>query len=146
MYYNSFMDTKTKIFRVVAGFVGIYHIVLGAVATFGGSSLVGLVAKLYNISPTLDSQFLYLAKFIAAYGIAFGVMMAMVAYNPQKYYMLAWGAIVLFAVRIFDRLFYFDLLKEAFDPTMGQNLITVFTIGILGLALFIYMPKKSGTV
>lgn len=132
---------RLQIFQTLASIVAVYHIILGVTVTFASPDLVVIVTKLYRVTPTINSEFLYLAKFTAAYGLALGVMMAMVALNPRKYRMFAWGAVVLFGVRIFQRLFFFNLLNDAFHVSMSQNFMTIIPIGLLALGLAFFMPN-----
>jgi len=140
------MKSKTSItiFKIVAWYAGLYHIILGLLGTFANSNIVISVAsKVYGISVVSSSQFLYLAKFISAYMIAFGIMLLFLGINPQKYKALIIPAIILFVVRIFDRLVFFDLLQDAFGSTMQQNIITISIAAIIAILLFVFRPKSE---
>jgi len=49
--------------------------------------------------------------------------------------------VALVVVRVFERLFFFDLLNESFGITMANNLITIGIISFFAIALVVFMPK-----
>lgn len=137
-------DNKLLWFKIVAWFGAIYHIILGLIGTFAPNNIVISVAEAtYRVAITSSSQFFYLAKFLSAYMIAFGFMLALLAYNPKKFRIFIWPAVALFAIRIFDRLVFFKLLNEALGSTMGGNLITVAVAAIMGLLLILLRPAEK---
>mgnify|MGYP001566384218 FL=1 len=72
--------TSTKIFQYLAGFASIYHLMLGLIGIFGTTNFIVIVVnKVYGVIPTVNAQFLYLAKFISVYFIVFAVAMAILA-------------------------------------------------------------------
>ena len=135
---------KDKIFRYLAGFISIYHILLGLAGIFGSRDFIEpIISRVYGVTPVFDAQFLYLAKFISAYFIVFGLMMGFVALNPRRYAQLAWVAIALFAIRITQRLVFFGLLKDAFHITFAQNLQILIPITLLLIGLIVFHPGSN---
>jgi len=133
---------RLRIFRVIAGYMALYHLAFGFLVVFLGEQGLQTTAQfLYRIDIAATPQVLYLAKFIAAYGIAFGVMMALLVWRPVQYRHLVWAAVALVVVRVFERLFFFDLLNESFGITMANNLITIGIISFFAIALVVFMPK-----
>lgn len=140
------MQSKTSlsIFKFLAGFVSVYHLVLGLIAIFGTTSLVtSAVTMVYGVTPTIDPQFLYMVKFIGAYMIVFSIATAILAYNPVQYRKLVWVPIGLFVIRILERLIFFGLLGEAFHITFAQDLRVMIPIAILAIALYYFRPRSS---
>lgn len=138
-------QTSMKVFRFLAWFVSIYHVLLGVAATFGNTDFVISVAsRVYNITLNVDpTVFITFARFVGSYMIAFGLMMALVALKPYEYRHMAWVAVALFGLRIFDRLVFFSVLQQAFHVTVSDNLMTVVPIGLIALGLIIFRPKAS---
>ena len=137
-------NTSVKIFRGFAWFAGVYHLILGLVGTLAsGDTVVSIASAVYGITTTISPQFLYMAKFISAYMIAFGIMLVFIGSDPYRYRKLAWAAVVMFAIRIFDRLVFFSLLQEAFGVSMSKNLVTVVTVSIIALGLIVFMPREE---
>ena len=138
---------KIRLFRIVIGYASIYHILLGLLGTFAGPSIVvGLSSTIFGISPTPDDQFLVTGRFAAAYMLAFGMMLGLLAIDPRKYSMLVWPGVVLFALRIFDRLVYAGQLERAFGTTLGRSLITVAMAVIIIAALVVLRPTGEPSV
>lgn len=142
------MDQKTsvKIFVLVAGFVSIYHIILGLIGTFApGPAVASIANTVFGVTVDPTPQFFYFAKFISALFITFGLMMALVAKKPYQYGHFAWVAVAYFVIRIFDRLVFFDLLNSALGTTMSRNMVTVIPLTIIVLCLIFLRPKSSST-
>ncbi|MCH7850905.1 MAG: hypothetical protein IH845_04655 [Nanoarchaeota archaeon] len=136
-------DTKLKVFKGVAWFAGLYHILLGLIGTFAPTGLVlSIVSGVFGVVPTASDQFFYLTKFISAYMIAFGFMLVLMAREPKKYSIFVWPAVTMFGIRIFDRIVFFDLLNSAFGSTMLMNMRTIIPISIL-ILIFIYTRPKN---
>lgn len=137
-------ETSLKIFRFLAGFISVYHLTLGLIGTFGSASLILFaVNRIYGAVPEVDVQFLVLARFISVYFIVFAVAMGLLAWKPLKYRNFVWLPIVLFSVRIIERIVTFDLISEAFGTTMGRNLQIIVPIGLLLVLLFVFRPKNN---
>jgi hypothetical protein len=140
------MQSKTSlgIFRFLAGFVSVYHLILGLIGTFASTeTVVWVVTRVYGVVPTIDAQFTYLAKFIAAYMIVFAITTAILAWKPVEYRKLVWVPITLFTIRIIERLVFFGLLTEAFQITMARNLQVIIPIAIIAVALYYFKPKAG---
>lgn len=139
------MNTKNglAIFRALAWFAGIYHVLLGLAGTFLSADFIAdVVSKVYGVNANIDAQFLASARFASSYLLAFGVMMVLVAMKPREYRLFVVPAVVMFATRVFDRLAYFDVLQDAFGITMTQNLQTVVPVALIALGLFFFRPQK----
>lgn len=133
-----------SLFTSVALLVAVYHGILGAMGTFASPELAASVIQMtYGVSLEFGTQTLYLIKFISAYMLAFALVMYMLSKDPIKYRHLVWVPITLFSVRIFDRLFFFDMLNSGFGMTIQRDLITVAIIGAIALVLYIYRPKSG---
>ena len=140
------MQSKTSlgIFKFLAGFVSVYHFILGLIAIFGSTSLVtSAVTMVYGVTANIDAQFLYMTKFIGAYMIVFAIATAVLAYNPVQYRNLVWVPVGLFTLRVLERLIFFGLLTEAFHITFAQDLRVMIPIAFLALALFYFRPRVS---
>ena len=132
------------IFKFLAGFVSVYHFILGLIGTFAPTeTIVWVVTRVYGVIPTVDAQFIYLAKFIAAYMIVFAVATALLAWKPVEYRKLVWVPITLFTIRVIERIVFFGLLTDAFEISMARNLQVIIPIAILALALYYFRPQKG---
>lgn len=137
-------DASLKIFRFLAGFAGVYHCILGLLGTFASAEFIAkTVSTVYGVAPRVDLQFLSSARFASAYLLAFGVMMLLVAWKPREHHMFVWAAVVLFAIRVFDRLVYFNVLQDAYGITMAQNLRVLIPVAIILVGLIVFRPKTQ---
>ncbi len=134
-----------NIFRFVAGFASIYHLLLGLVATFASAGFViSIASSVYGITINIDPNiFISLARFVGSYMIAFGLMMGLVALKPTLYRNFAWVAVILFALRLFDRLVFFDTLEKALNITWASSIPTIVVVTLMAVSLIIFMPKKQ---
>lgn len=79
---------------------------------------------------TVDPQFTYLAKFLGAYAIAFGIMMLFIAKDPVGYGALVYPAIAVAIIRIGERSISAGELKAAFGIGMDRTIGTIMVVGV----------------
>jgi hypothetical protein len=129
--------------KVLAGFMGIYHILMGLLGIVSGSTAAWGAHVLWHANVVVDAQFSYLAKFLGAYVVAFGVMMLFIAKDPVRYGSLVYAAIVVAALRIAERLIFAGELKSAFGIGMDRTIVTIIVVGALNLGLLLLKPRES---
>lgn len=132
-----------KPFRALAGFMGVYHLLIGFLGLVSGEMAARVGAAVYGAHVEVSPLFSYMAKYLAAYVIAFGLMMIFVASDPVKYRKLVSVAIVLAVVRILSRLIFASELQAAFGIGMNRSLMTIVVVAILNLGLIALMPKQD---
>jgi len=136
------MDRHTGI-RFLAGFMGIYHIVMGCLGIVSGGAAAWGAHVLWHANVSIDPQFTYLAKFLGAYVIAFGVMLLFIAKDPVRYGALVYPAVLVAVLRIAERLIFAGELKSAFGIGMQRTIGTIIIVGALNLGLLLLKPKES---
>ncbi|HET6179257.1 MAG TPA: hypothetical protein VFE61_20170 [Candidatus Sulfotelmatobacter sp.] len=129
--------------RFLAGFMGIYHILMGALGIVSGSTAAWGARVLWHANVTVDPQFTYLAKFLGAYVVAFGVMMLFIAKDPVRYGSLVYPAVVVAVLRIAERLIFAGELKTAFGIGMERTIGTIAVVGALNLGLLLLKPRET---
>jgi hypothetical protein len=142
------MQQKTSlgIFRALAGFVCIYHLLLGLVGTFASSAtVISVVERAYGVTLTANDQLTFLTRFASAYMLVFAVAVGMLAANPLKYRNLVWLPVTLFAVRIVERLALFGSLNETFGVSAASNLQVIIPITVLCVSLVAFRPRGNKT-
>jgi hypothetical protein len=137
------MNRHTGI-KVLAAFMGVYHILMGAIGIASGSLAAWGAHVLWHANVTVDPQFTYLAKFLGAYVIAFGLMMFFIAKDPVRYGALVYPAVAVAIIRIGERLVFAGELKSAFGIGMDRTIGTIIVVGGLNLALLLLKPRESG--
>ncbi len=129
--------------KVLAGFMGIYHILMGILGIVSGSAAAWGAHVLWHANVVVDPQFTYLAKFLGAYVVAFGVMMLFIAKDPVRYGSLVYAAVVVAILRIGERLIFAGELKSAFGIGMDRTITTIIIVGALNLGLLLLKPRES---
>ena len=136
------MNRHTGI-KVLAAFMGIYHILMGILGIVSGSTAAWGAHVLWHANVTVDPQFSYLAKFLGAYVVAFGIMMLFIAKDPVRYAALVYPAVVVAALRIAERLIFARELKTAFGIGLERTIGTIIVVGALNLALLLLKPRGA---
>src|ERR1700721_953399 len=95
-----------KPFKALAAFMGIYHLLIGFWGIPSGERAPRVGAAVYGAHVDFTPLFSYMAKYLAAYVIAFGVMMLFLASDPVKYRKLVYVAAILAVIRILSRLIF----------------------------------------
>lgn len=129
--------------KILAGFMGIYHILMGIVGIASGSWAAWGAHALWHANVTVDAQFTYLAKFLGAYVVAFGIMMLFIAKDPVRYGALVYPAVVVAILRIAERLVFAGELKSAFGIGMDRTIGTIAVVAVLNIALLVLKPRES---
>jgi len=136
------MNRHTAI-KMLAGFMGIYHILMGTLGIVSGSWAAWGAHTLWHANVTVDPQFTYLAKFLGAYVFAFGVMLLFIAKDPVRYGALVYPAVIVAVLRIGERLVFAGELKSAFGIGMDRTIGTIIVVGVLNLALLMLKPRET---
>jgi len=132
-----------KPFKALAGFMGAYHLLIGILGLVSGEIAARVGATVYGAHVEVTPLFSYMAKYLAAYVIAFGVMMLFLSSDPVKYRKLVWVAVILAVIRILSRLIFASELQAAFGIGMNRSLMTIAAVAILNLGLIVLMPKQD---
>jgi len=129
--------------KLLAGFMGLYHILMGIVGIVSGSWAAWGAHTLWHATVTVDPQFTYLAKFLGAYVVAFGVMLLLIAKDPVRYGALVYPAVIVAVLRIGERLVFAGELKSAFGIGMDRTIGTIIVVGALNIALLVLKPRET---
>src|SRR5215469_7876808 len=129
--------------KLLAGFMGIYHILMGLLGVASGSLAAWGAHTLWHANVTVDPQFTYLAKFLGAYVIAFGIMMLFIAKDPVRYGALVYPAVLVAVLRIAERLVFAGELKSAFGIGMDRTIGTIIVVALLDGALLMLKPREA---
>ena len=133
---------KERIFKIVTGIVGAYHLALGVVGlTLPVETIAEVVKAVFGFVLKITPQLPVILKFSSVYLIAFGGMMLLLFSNPQKYRLFALPALALFGIRFVINIVYFDVISP--DRTDFASFRSLGLLAFFFLAILCTMPKAS---
>jgi hypothetical protein len=133
---------KERIFKIVTGIVGAYHLALGVVGlTLPVETIAEVVKAVFGFVLKITPQLPVILKFSSVYLIAFGGMMLLLFSNPQKYRLFALPALALFGIRFVINIVYFDVISP--DRTDFASFRSLGLLAFFFLAILFTMPKAS---
>lgn len=133
---------KERIFKIVTGIVGAYHLALGVVGlTLPVETIAEVVKAVFGFVLKITPQLPVILKFSSVYLLAFGGMMLLLFSNPQKYRLFALPALALFGIRFVINIVYFDVISP--DRTDFASFRSLGLLAFFFLAILFTMPKAS---
>lgn len=129
------MQSKHTGLRALLWAICVYHVLFGLLANAPSATMRELAASLLGVHLPADAALDYIVKPFGVYVMTFGVMMGVAAWNPVKNRALISVGVILFALRIAQRLMTLGAAEQAFGITVSRNLGTVAVVSLFGLAL-----------
>lgn len=134
---------RRRIFSIVTGIAGAYHILLAAAGFMLPPDTVAKVIDVaFGVPLDINAELTLAVRFSSVYMLAFGVMLLILALNPVRYRVFAIPALILFGLRFINRLLYFNDITSSGMPVSrnvtGTVLIFLFFAGIL-----LFLPRKQ---
>jgi hypothetical protein len=129
------MKSRYLLPRVLLAAIGLYHVTIGVIAFFPPEGVKAAAAAILGLSLPDEPALFQVIKSFGVYAGVFGVMMGLAAYDPVKNRAMITAGVVLFALRVGQRLGNLDELERSFGVAAGRNLGTVAVVAGLGLAL-----------
>jgi len=133
-----------KSLKILLWIIAVYHIVLGLLGIFAKDLAVTLAKNFFNFNLTLTNQIYWVINPLAAYILVFGIFMALAAKDPVKYKNVIYVGVILFAVRVIQRLVFFVSAPEGLvsNTNPSRNIIMLVVAAAIGIAMFV-MAKKA---
>ena len=129
------MKNKHTMLRALLWLICAYHVGFGVLANLPSNLMRRCAVALLGINLPADAALDYVIKPFGIYAMTFGVMMGVAAWNPVKNRALISVGVVLFALRILQRLLNLDAMQQAFNIAPSRNLGTIAVVALFGLAL-----------
>ncbi|MCP4413745.1 MAG: hypothetical protein GY808_14390 [Gammaproteobacteria bacterium] len=134
--------------RFECALIAVYHIFIGVAATLTPEGAAQVAPVMYGISldvfAPMKSEYIIIIRYMGAFAITLGVLMAVAAWNPQKHRTIIFGGAIFFLIRILDRILGADTLVALFNTSSTQNILYMLFMAsivfILG-AFVLYSPK-----
>ena len=129
------MEKKHTPLRTLLWLICIYHVGFGLLANAPSDLMRQCAVSMLGINLPANAALDYVIKPFGIYVMTFGVMMGVAAWNPVKNRALISVGVVLFVLRIAQRLLNLEAMQQAFGVAPSRNLATVAVVAVFGLAL-----------
>ena len=106
--------------RVLLWVIAGYHIVLGVLLIYSGELSIRAADALYGWTIAGSPELGILGEILGCYAIAFGLMMATAAGDPVRHRSLLTVGVVLFALRLLQRVVFAGKVMEVFEVSSGR--------------------------
>ena len=138
---------KRNIFKAATAVAGVYHIILAVIGLLFSAEMTTKASQVaLGVVLKVDPQMMFVAKFAAAYMLAFGIMLLSLAYNPVQYRLLAVPAAALFAVRFLNRVFLFNAVSSTLGMSWTRNFVGSALIFLFFALIYFTRPTASEAV
>jgi hypothetical protein len=105
---------------------------------------MGRTAALFlGMELEFDPRLLLIGRFVAAYILAFGVMLALLCWRPVKLRALLAPALVLFGIRLMNKLLFLTTIEQTFGVTRGRSVFAMVSLALI-LGVMIWTRPSSG--
>lgn len=129
------MQKKYPLLRGVLCLIGLYHVAFGLAANLPAPQVQAAAAAVLGVRLPAEPALYHVLKPFGIYAIVFGAMMLVAAWNPVKNRALISLGVVLFLLRIGQRLLNLDGVQQDLGVTAARNWATIGTVGVLALLL-----------
>ena len=123
---------KTILFRLTAGIAGVYHLLLGAAfLVLPAEKLSGTAKGFLGVGIEFDAKLAMVGKFASAYILAFGVMLMLLCWKPVKLRALVIPVLLLFGVRLVNKLVFLTSIEGTFGVDRGRSLFAIASLALI---------------
>ncbi len=135
---------KNKALKLLAAIAGLYHVLLGAAALIlPTDTSVKVIDAVLGLTPVVNEQFSLIVKYTGAYVLVFGLLLLIFAYNPIKYRILALPILVLFGVRLLNRILLFNAVSSLYEMSVARGIFSTTAIALFFFGILITMPRSK---
>jgi hypothetical protein len=123
---------KETLFRLTTGIASAYHLLLGtALLVLPAGAMNGMVKVFLGVGIEFDAKLSMIGKFASAYILAFGVMLALLCWKPVKLRALVIPALVLFGIRLANKLVFLTTIEETFGVARGRSVFALACLAVI---------------
>ena len=137
--------------RGLLWFICVYHVTAGVLLN-SPKEWIAAVAKwsFGNMTLTGDPGMYFFLRPLGVYLIIFGIMMGIAAWNPMKNRALITVGVILFALRIVQRIMTAGEFQSLFGLSQARNTVMILIVAVFGVALAwfrfqLYRDMHGGT-
>lgn len=135
------MNNKHTALRGLLWFICLYHVVLGLCANLPPAQVQSVATSLLGLHLPPDPALFQILKPFGVYVMVFGVAMGIAAWNPVKNRALISLGVVLFGLRLLQRLTDLDGVQQNLGVASGRNWATIVTVAAFALLLAVLRWK-----
>jgi len=124
--------------KVLLWFISVYHVVAGGMLFFSGEMAIRTLNSLSGTRITGSPELGIAGEILACYLLAFGIMMGVAAWNPVKNRALISVGLVLFGLRLFQRIVFADKTMQVMQIPSAKYWGAAGIVAILSLLMGIF--------
>lgn len=121
--------------RILLWFVAVYHLMSGAVLLFSSDLTIRSLKAMAGVTVSGSPELGIVGEILACYLLAFGLMMAIAAWNPVKNRAIITVGLVLFALRLFQRVFFADKVMTVMQIPSQTYWTSAAIVAVLSLLM-----------
>lgn len=121
--------------RMVLWLIAGYHLVVGGILLFSGELAIRLLKNLAGATIQGSPQLGIAGEILACYLLAFGLMMALGAWNPVKNRGVISIGVILIGLRIFQRVYFAEKVMAVFQVPAEKYWVATALAASLGIIL-----------
>jgi len=124
--------------RILLWFIAGYHVVSGGLLFFSGELTIRTLKALAGVSISGSPELGIAGEILACYLVAFGLMMGIAAWNPIKNRAIITVGLVLFALRLFQRVFFAEKVIQVMQVPLTKYWSAALIVAILAILMGIF--------
>lgn len=129
--------------KVVLVMICIYHVALGLATFVSGDLTVKLAKAIFGLNLEMTPQMSYIVQLLGVYAIAFGLVAGLAAADPLKHPVLLNVIVVLYALRVVNKLISMNQFQQAFGASMAKVWTDIVLLAAFGVAVVALRPGRS---
>ena len=134
--------------KVLLAMVAVFHIVIGLAAIFvpPGDFAGAIISSTYGASFDIGPVTHHIVRILGAFMIFVGVMAVFAFLEPERNKPVVYALIILFLIRVRQRIIFADELGEHFDISTVRLVTQSIFFVALAATLFYLRPKADSSV
>ncbi len=141
------MNTLTAL-KVLLAMAALFHLIVGLLATIvpPGDFADTIISASYGASIEITPITHHVIRILGAFMIFVGVMAVFAFLGPQRNRSVIYALMLLFIVRVLQRIIFAEEIKEHFDISNARLISQSIFFVALAVALFFLRPKRDKAV
>lgn len=134
---------KNTLLKVILVVVSAYHIIFGLFAFLSKDAAVQIAQIVFNMHLVLTDQLSYFINLLGIYAFIFGIFAALAAYKPAKYIHVIYVGVLLYAMRLINRIVFAGTVRDAFGVSQFNLWLELILIIFFGLTIYFLRPRTQ---